>query len=197
VASCADERKILNSVNEKTVDSALLRWINEHRVPIEVDSPAYRALAQTIKQLGAPAHLTIIPKAQLVEGRWYVGRGRNANVALWCRVGDPGQLTFLTIGMTFGTFVVKDEGYYCDTEGEVGGCFQPFALIEEGQVFEPVGYGKGWDQHYAKTLELRSVFDTSVPYAVGDKVLLPDGQIGIITGTSEHAISGTVAQSKY
>ena len=92
-----------------------------------------------------------IPQDQLIEGRWYVGRGRNANVARWCRIGEnPGRLTFLTIGFKFNLPNVKHEGYY----GPQDGCFQPFQLIEEGRVAEPIGPDKGWDQHYAKTLDL-------------------------------------------
>lgn len=101
-----------------------------------------------------------IPEAELIEGRWYVGRGRNANVALWCRIGKPpgGRLTFLTIGFTFHSPVVKDEGYWMD-EREIGqsghkklisyGCFQPFMLIDEGSVVQAVGTEPGWDSHYA------------------------------------------------
>lgn len=99
-----------------------------------------------------------IPEADLIEGRWYVGRGRNANVALWCRIGKPGKLTFCTVGFTFHNPVVKDEGYWLD-ERVVGhtpektlisyGCFQPFMLIDEGTVVQPVGTEPGWDSHYA------------------------------------------------
>ncbi len=100
-----------------------------------------------------PEKLTQIPKDKLIEGRWYVGRGRNANVARWTRMGNTDRFTFLTVGMTFRQGVVKDEGYY-ETERQEG-CFQPFALIEEGEVAESVGpTDKGWDKHYAKTLIL-------------------------------------------
>lgn len=92
---------------------------------------------------------TQIPREELIEGRWYVGRGRNGNVALWGRIGkNPGRLTFLTVGFTFHSPVIKDEGYY----GPEDGCFQPFALIDEGAVVESVGTNPGWDQHYAKTV---------------------------------------------
>lgn len=77
-----------------------------------------------------------------------MGRGRNANVALWTRIGD--RLTFLTIGFTFGQPVIKDEGYY----GPASGCFQPFKLIEEGTVAVPIGTGPGWDQSYAQKLNI-------------------------------------------
>ena len=96
--------------------------------------------------------LTLIPQDKLVEGRWYVGRGRNANVALWVRIGkNPGRLTFLTIGFKFHQPDVKDEGYYGPEEG----CFQPFAVIAEGTVVESVGAEPGWPQHYAKVLALK------------------------------------------
>lgn len=93
--------------------------------------------------------LTQIPKDKLIDGRWYVGRGRNANVARWTRMGDTDRFTFLTVGMTFKQGVVKDEGYYEATDG----CFQPFLLIDDGFTLEPIGPGdKGWDIHYAKSL---------------------------------------------
>ena len=87
--------------------------------------------------------LNPIPKAKLVEGRWYVGRGRNGNVALW-----NGQ-NFLTIGMKFGDAVVKVEGCY----EESSGCFQPFYSIDEGKIIEPFGK-HGWDAHYGSALEI-------------------------------------------
>jgi len=91
-----------------------------------------------------------IPVEQLIEGRWYAGRGRNANVALWGRIGkgDKSRLTFLTIGFRFHQPDVKDEGYY----GAEAGCFQPFKLIDEGTVAESVGSEPGWDKHYAREM---------------------------------------------
>src|SRR5260370_42073661 len=71
--------------------------------------------------------LTGVSKQSLVPGRWYVGRGRTANVALW-----DGE-TFLTIADEGGEAVVKGEPYY---EAEWG-CFQPFLVVEEGQLTEP------------------------------------------------------------
>lgn len=96
-------------------------------------------------------NLTQIPQDKLVEGRWYVGRGRNANVARWVRIGkNPSRLTFVTVGMTGHEPVVKGEGYYkLDAED---GCFQPFVVIDEGTVVESVGTEPGWPQHYAKVL---------------------------------------------
>lgn len=91
-----------------------------------------------------------IPQDQLLENRWYAGRGRNANVALWAHIGD--RHTFLTIGFKFGQPVVKDEGYWRDEHAPgcgALGCFQPFALVDEGVVLESVGSQPGWDTHYA------------------------------------------------
>lgn len=102
---------------------------------------------------------TQIPEDQLIEGRWYVGRGRNANVALWGR--RAGRLTFLTVGFTYQRPTIKDEGYYMD-ERPLGksadkvlmsyGCFQPFLLIEEGDITVPVDHGV--NKHYAKVLKV-------------------------------------------
>ena len=50
---------------------------------------------------------------------WYVGRGRNANVAYW--TGE----TFLTIGKQFDKYVIKDEGLM-----EHGGCFIPTERVK-------------------------------------------------------------------
>lgn len=88
--------------------------------------------------------LTVVPKPQLMEGRWYVGRGRNANVALW-----NGKY-FLTIGMKFDNAVVKTEPYYEETSG----CFQPFQQIDEGTMVVPFGK-TGWDAHCGSVLEMR------------------------------------------
>ena len=95
--------------------------------------------------------LSQIPEDQLIVGRWYVGRGRNGNVAKWIQIGP--RKTFMTIGETFKHPNLKDEGYHHEDPKE-GGCFQPFALIEEGTVAEPWGTDPGWDQHYAKRLTL-------------------------------------------
>ena len=86
---------------------------------------------------------TIIPKEQLIPFRWYVGRGRTANVALW-----DGAI-FLTIAEKGGQMVVKGEPYY---EAE-SGCFQPFLLVDEGKMVEPFGR-RGWDAHYGTALEI-------------------------------------------
>ncbi len=83
----------------------------------------------------------VIPKNKLVEGRWYVGRGRNGNVAMW------NGHNFLTIGMKFDNAVVKTEPYYEETTG----CFQPFYQVDEGEMTEPFGT-TGWSAHYGHTL---------------------------------------------
>jgi len=83
-----------------------------------------------------------IPITELVTGRWYVGRGRNGNVGLW----DGSR--FLVIGIKFDEHVIKREPYYGDEEG----CFQPFAVVDEGVMVEPFGR-VGWDKHYGRRLE--------------------------------------------
>jgi len=89
-------------------------------------------------------NFTIIPKAELIKGRWYLGRGRCANIGLW-----DGR-HFLTIGYKFEDAVVKREPYY----EQDSGCFQPFLLIDEGTMIE--SFGKtGWEAHYGKTLQVR------------------------------------------
>ena len=82
----------------------------------------------------------IISKNKLIKYRWYVGRGRNNNVGYW----DGNR--FLTLSRKFGQWDIKDEPYYTKT----GGCFQPFLLIDEGEVL-PFG-NSGWDLHYGKVL---------------------------------------------
>ena len=113
--------------------------------------------------------LSQIPQDKLIEGRWYVGRGRNANVARWIRIGS--RLTFVTIGLRFDDPVIKDEEYY----GQETGCFQPFALIQEGVVVEPVGTGPGWDAHYAKRLALQSTEDVTGDDRRAGMVILEGG----------------------
>jgi hypothetical protein len=76
--------------------------------------------------------LTVLPKESLVPGRWYVGRGRNANVALW-----DGEI-FLTIADKGGEAVIKGEPYY----EAAWGCFQPFLVVEEGHLTEPAALPK-------------------------------------------------------
>ncbi len=82
-----------------------------------------------------------IPRNDLIVGRTYVGRGRNGNVGLW------NGKHFLVIGEKFGD-VIKYEPYY----EEVTGCFQPFAIVDEGAMVEPFGKA-GWDKHYGRRME--------------------------------------------
>lgn len=83
-----------------------------------------------------------ISKENLETGRWYIGRGRNGNVALW------DGAVFLVIGEKFEKYVIKSEHYYTATDG----CFQPFLIIDEGRMIEP--FEKvGWDRHYGATME--------------------------------------------
>ena len=89
--------------------------------------------------------LTVLRKDQLVPERWYSGRGRNSNVARW-----DGE-NFLTIGYEGDYPTVKTEPYY----KEDSGCFQPFLLVDEGQMIEPFRRF-GWDAHYGKTLEVNA-----------------------------------------
>ena len=83
--------------------------------------------------------LSVLRKDQLVPDRWYVGRGRTSNVALW-----DGE-NFLIIGYEGEYPAVKTDPYY----EEDSGCFQPFLLVDEGEMIEPFGKS-GWDGHYGK-----------------------------------------------
>ena len=88
-----------------------------------------------------------IPLSELQVGRYYVGRGRNANVGLWN--GD----CFLVIGLC-GTPIsweprkwennpcIKQEPYFTAEQG----CFQPFVLVDEGSFSGDI------ENIYAKTL---------------------------------------------
>ena len=64
----------------------------------------------------------MIKKSDLKIG-WYLGQGRNANVAYW--TGS----TFLTIGKKFDQYTIKDEGLY-----EEGYCFKPLKRIAGSRV---------------------------------------------------------------
>jgi hypothetical protein len=86
-----------------------------------------------------PAPISV---TELVPGKWYIGRGRNANVGLW------NGHHFLVIGEKFDDYVIKQEPYYTAETG----CFQPFAALDEGVMIEPFGT-IGWDKHYGKRLE--------------------------------------------
>lgn len=82
----------------------------------------------------------MIPKNKLVKGRWYVGRGRNSNLGYW-----TGKF-FVTICSMGDYWDAKYEDYYTKN----GGCFQPFVLVDEGEILP---FGKsGWDIHYGPEL---------------------------------------------
>lgn len=55
-----------------------------------------------------------LTKDKLIVGRWYRGKGRNSNIALW------DGMAFLTFGNKFGHYVEKQESHW-DDEGP----FQP------------------------------------------------------------------------
>jgi len=84
-----------------------------------------------------------IPKKNLKEGRWYIGRGRNNNIGYW------NGKHFLTIGLTFSITRIKVEDYYTKRRGS----FQPFECIEEGEIVQPFGT-TGWGHHYGKLLKI-------------------------------------------
>lgn len=78
-----------------------------------------------------------IPKKELIDKKYYLGRGRNGNIGLWDSKCD----CFLVIGYSFGESRIKSEGYYEKIRGKpkLGknyGCFQPFMLIDEGEMIE-------------------------------------------------------------
>lgn len=85
---------------------------------------------------------TQIPFNNLITGRWYIGRGRNCNIGLW-----DGKY-FLVICEKFNEWRIKREPYFAEEHG----CFQPFVMVNEGQVVEPFGK-TGWDAHYGQRME--------------------------------------------
>lgn len=86
-----------------------------------------------------------IPKDELREGAYYVGRGRNGNVGMW----DGHH--FLVISSKFDKWVVKVEPYFEQYEG----CFQPFKLVDQGVQTDAWGAGP-WDRHYCRQVEFDS-----------------------------------------
>jgi hypothetical protein len=48
----------------------------------------------------------------------------------------------------FDDYVVKKEPYYREEDG----CFQPFLMIDEGEMVESFGR-IGWDKHYGRRME--------------------------------------------
>src|SRR5262249_668435 len=90
-----------------------------------------------------------------------VGRGRNGNVGLW-----DGQC-FLVIAEKFDDYVVKHESYFT----EDWGCFQPFAMVDEGAMAEP--FGKvGWDKHYGRRREVVRQASGTVQAGLADSELV-------------------------
>jgi hypothetical protein len=97
------------------------------------------------KKINSLKKYPVIPKQKLIIGRWYLGRGRNSNLGRW--TGN----WFATIGKGFNDWVLKAEDYYT----EEGGCFQPFVLIEEGEIV-PFGV-RGWEAHYGTELIISKI----------------------------------------
>ena len=87
--------------------------------------------------------LNQIKKEDLIINRWYLGRGRNSNLGYW------NGMVFLTIGYKIDRWRVKEEGYFQDDDG----CFQPFLIIDEGEMIESMG-NSPWDLHYGKKLRV-------------------------------------------
>ena len=63
-----------------------------------------------------------IPIEYLINGRYYLGRGRNGNIGIW----NEKYSSFLVPSWKFSFLVEKYEGYYLPNDG----CFQPFLLID-------------------------------------------------------------------
>lgn len=83
----------------------------------------------------------MLPKEAMLHGRWYVGRGRNdTRIGQWCAEREHFTfpcLTSLKFGRDAGdwfTYLGLKTGAHFD---DPGGCFQPFRLIDEGNVVEP------------------------------------------------------------
>ena len=106
----------------------------------------------------AESELAQLSLQALKPGRWYVGRGRNNNVALW-----DGQM-FLTIGFEFGIARVKLEPYWFsirdpNASPENYGTFQPFLEVNEGALVEAVDPDDGAVYSYAKRLAFATEID--------------------------------------
>ncbi len=65
--------------------------------------------------------LTMLPKSEIKQNQWYIGRGRNTNIAL------SHDDLFLTLCYKVNRWVVKGEGHFDDKFG----CFQPFVLFND------------------------------------------------------------------
>jgi hypothetical protein len=87
-----------------------------------------------------------IPMYRLIRGRSYIGRGVNGNVGRW-----DGQ-HFLIVAERCEQYVIKHEGYY----SAAWGCFQPFLLIDEGQMVEPFD-GENTDPPYGLRMRFETV----------------------------------------
>lgn len=59
-----------------------------------------------------------IPKEEMYPFAYYIGKGRNADVALW----EPMLDTFITVGPKLGHYTTYMEPY---------GCFRPYKMIVE------------------------------------------------------------------
>ncbi len=78
-----------------------------------------------------------ISQDDLIKGRWYIGRGRNSNIGQWngksfivlaeCMVYTGSVAT-----VTESRPCIKFEPYFTEN----GGCFQPFKLIDEGEIID-------------------------------------------------------------
>ena len=87
-----------------------------------------------------------IPKERLFPDRWYLGREKDSNVALW-----DGE-HFLNIDIKKSNELMKIEPYYeASSVDAVSGSFQPLALIDEGTV-EPIGRLDRGQINYGKSL---------------------------------------------
>ena len=98
-----------------------------------------------------------IPINNLEVGKWYIGRGRNCNIGQWN--GD--SFNVITECMLYNGNVatvqetrpdIKFEPYYTEDEG----CFQPFMMIDEGEMIKPFG-SKGWDAHYGQEMVFHKI----------------------------------------
>jgi len=83
--------------------------------------------------------MTQIQRELLIIGRWYIGRGRNSNIGQW----NGKSFTVLAECMVYTGSVatvtesrpcIKHEPYFTENEG----CFQPFLLIDEGEIIDPI-----------------------------------------------------------
>ena len=85
---------------------------------------------------------TQISKDALIVGRWYAGRGRNADIGMW---NGEDFLVLAEVGQKVGpgprewvkSWGVKREPYFQAD----GGCFQPFKMVDMGTVSVPQGEG--------------------------------------------------------